>query len=193
MLPRSRKRERKTPCVFFKKSANIRVSLAAAATRRAPLVCSITAGRYFRKCIREQLSNEYKALNLEKGFDDAAICLLSSSLYYWFWIAFSDCYHVTKGDIDAMPVPDSMVANSEFTSLATRLLEDLWLHAERRVRNRKDGSQQEEVNFHVGMSKPIIAEIDAALRNLGLSPYELDFIANYDAKYRFADNGKDEE
>ena len=47
-----------------------------------------SGGRYFRKCIREQLSNEYKALNLEKGFDDAAICLLSSSVYYWFWIAF---------------------------------------------------------------------------------------------------------
>jgi hypothetical protein len=153
-----------------------------------------SGGRYFRKCIREQLSNEYKPLNLEKGFADAAICLLSSSLYYWFWIAFSDCYHVTKGDIDAMPVPDSIVANPEFTSLATRLLEDLWLHAERRIRNRKDGSQQEEVNFHVGMSKPIIDEIDSILaKHYGLSPDELDFIANYDAKYRFVDNGGDEE
>ena len=151
-----------------------------------------SGGRYFRKCIREQLSNEYKALNLAKGFDDVAICLLSSSLYYWFWIAFSDCYHVTKGDIDAMPVPDSMVANPDFTSLATRLLDDLWLHADRRVRNRKDGTQQEEVNFHVGMSKPIIDEIDCCLAQYyELSPDELDFIANYDAKYRFSENGEE--
>ena len=93
-----------------------------------------------------------------------------------------------------MPVPDSMLANSEFTSLAKRLVEDLWSHADWRVRTRKDGSQREEVNFHVGMSKAIIDEIDDALaKHYGLSPYELDFIVNYDAKYRFAGNGKDEE
>ena len=99
-----------------------------------------SGGRYFRKCIREQLSNEYKALNLEKGFDDAAICLLSSSLYYWFWIAISDCYHVTKRDIDAMPVPSTVRPSPEISDLATRLLTDLWKHAERRIRNRKDGT-----------------------------------------------------
>jgi len=87
-----------------------------------------------------------------------------------------------------------MVENAEFKSLAARLLEDLWLHAERRIRNRKDGSQQEEVNFHVGKSKLIIDEVDSTLAiHYGLSPAELDFIANYDAKYRFADNGKDKQ
>jgi hypothetical protein len=127
---------------------------------------------------------------LDKEFGDTAICLLSSSLYYWFWISFSDCYHVTKGDIDAMPVPDTMVSNAELHSLASRLIEDLWLHSDRRIRNRKDGSRQEEVNFHVGMSKSIIDEIDTVLaKHYKLSPDELDFIVNYDAKYRFADNG----
>ncbi|HAF14164.1 MAG TPA: SAM-dependent methyltransferase [Blastocatellia bacterium] len=153
-----------------------------------------SGGRYFRKCIREQLSNEYKPLSLQKGFADPAVCLLSSSLYYWFWIAISDCYHVTKRDIDAMPVPASLGASPEMSALATRLLRDLWKHAERRIRNRKDGSEQEEVNFHVGMSKSIIDEIDFFLaKHYGFSEEELDFIVNYDAKFRFADSAKDEE
>jgi uncharacterized protein YeeX (DUF496 family) len=153
-----------------------------------------SGGRYFRKCIREQLSNEYKPLSLREGLSDPAICLLSSSLYYWFWITVSDCYHVTTRDIDAMPVPDSFQSNGEFTGIANRFLEDLWKHAERRLRKRKDGSQQQEVNFHVGMSKPIIDEIDSSLaKHYGLSEEELDFIANYDAKFRFAETTKDEE
>ena len=122
-----------------------------------------SGGRYFRKCIREQLSNEYKPLSVRQGLSDAVICLLSSSLYYWFWITVSDCYHVTARDIDEMPVPNSFQSNGEFTEIADRFLKDLWKHAERRMRNRKDGSQQQEVNFHVGMSKPIIDEIDVAL------------------------------
>jgi hypothetical protein len=151
-----------------------------------------SGGRYFRKCIREQLSNEYKPLNLQKGFADSAICLLSSSLYYWFWISISDCYHVTKRDIDAMPVPPSLRASPEMSDLATRLLKDLWKHAERRMRNRKDGSRQAEVNFHVGLSQSIIDEIDSTLaKRYGFSEEELDFIANYDTKFRFAASGKE--
>ncbi len=153
-----------------------------------------SGGRYFRKCIREQLSNEYKPLNLQKGFADPAICLLSSSLYYWFWIAISDCYHVTKRDIDSVPVPASLRASPETSDLAKRLLEDLWKHAERRIRQRKDGSRQEEVNFRVGMSKSIIDEIDSLLaKHYGLSDEELDFITNYDVKFRFANGAKDKE
>jgi hypothetical protein len=153
-----------------------------------------SGGRYFRKCIREQLSNEYKPLSLQKGFANPAVCLLSSSLYYWFWITISDCYHVTKRDIDAMPVPNSLVGSPEMTELAGRLLNDLWKHSERRIRHRKDGSQQAEVNFHVGMSKPIIDEVDTTLAQYyQFSPEELDFIMNYDAKYRFGDNEREEE
>ena len=58
-------------------------------------------GRYFRKCIREQLSNEYKTLPLKDGFANITICTLSSSFYYWLWIVLADCDHVTKNDADS--------------------------------------------------------------------------------------------
>jgi hypothetical protein len=48
----------------------------------ADIVYYHSGGRYFRKCIREQLSNEYKELPLKKGMGATIICLLSSSLYY---------------------------------------------------------------------------------------------------------------
>ena len=153
-----------------------------------------SGGRYFRKCIREQLSNEYKELCLQKGASDAIICLLSSSLYYWFWIGISDCYHVTKRDIDAMPVPESLLVDYSIKNLSVALLRDLWKHSEKRVRNRVDGSQREEVNFHVGESKIFIDSIDTVLaEHYGFTEEELDFIINYDIKYRMGrDSGEEE-
>lgn len=144
-----------------------------------------SGGRYFRKCIREQLSNEYKELCLQKGSGDAAICLLSSSYYYWLWIGISDCYHVTKRDIDILTIPQSMLKDKGMKFLAEMLLHDLWKHAETRVRNRANGSRRNEVNFFVGKSKQIIDEIDRSLGlHYGFTEEELDFIINYDSKYR---------
>ncbi len=149
-----------------------------------------SGGRYFRKCLLEGLSNEYKELKVKNGSGSAFLCLLSSSFYYWFWITHSDCYHVTKGDIVAVRVPPSLANSPEFQPLAIRLVDDLMKNAERRNRNRADGSQQVEVNFHVGMSKAIIDEIDRVLaKHYGFTDEELDFIINYDIKYRMGING----
>ena len=84
-----------------------------------------SGGRYFRKCLRERLSNEYKELSLRKETANPALCLLSSSLYYWLWIAVSDCYHVTRGDVDMIPFPDSMIADKAFDQLSDALVKDL--------------------------------------------------------------------
>ncbi len=151
----------------------------------ADIVYYHSGGRYFRKCIREKLSNEYKELALRKGMGDVAICLLSSSLYYWFWIAISDCYHVTKRAVDALPTPDSLSEENALRQLAESFLADLNKNAKTNIRNRADGSQRKEVNFQVGKSKSIINEIDQVLaKYYGFTQEELDFVINYDIKYR---------
>lgn len=144
-----------------------------------------SGGRYFRKCIRSKLSNEYKEIKIAKDWEDAMICLLSSSYYYWFWIAISDCYHVTKRDIDNLPIPSTLKEDFFVKNLAESLLDDLWKNAEKRLRIRADGTQQEEINFYVGKSKTILDEIDKILaKHYGLTEDELDFIINFDAKFR---------
>ena len=148
-----------------------------------------SGGRYFRKCLRDKLSNEYKQLLVKKGAGDAVLCVLSSSLYYWLWIVISDCYHVTKRDINIAPAVDSLLGDKSISWLAKRLIENLWANAETRERNRADGHSQKEVNFYVGKSKSILDEIDKNLsRHLQLTPDEVDFILNYDAKFRFSDD-----
>jgi len=153
-----------------------------------------SGGRYFRKCIREQISPEYKQLDLRNGAGTAVISMLSSSLYYWLWIAISDCYHVTKRDVEAAPIPDSFLEDDSHKHLATMLLADLHRHSVKRIRRRADGSQREEINFYVGESKPILDEIDTVLAgHYGFTEEELDFIVNYDIKYRLGRGAGDAE
>lgn len=165
--------------------------------RKLPLLSSVlsagegdvvyyhSGGRYFRKCLREKLSNEYKELSLPRGLGNAAICLLSSSLYYWFWITISDCYHVTKRDVQSMPLPPSLAGNKALDELADRLLDDLRKNAKLQRRTRADGSVQTEVNFRVGLSRNLLDQIDAALApHFGLTCEQLDWLLGFDAKYR---------
>jgi hypothetical protein len=160
----------------------------------ADVVYYHSGGRYFRKCIREKLSNEYKELTVEPGVGDEVICVLSSSFYYWLWIVFSDCFHVTKRDIDIVPFPDSIAKDSSWKKLSNALIHDLYNNAETRIRNRADGTKQKEINFRVGNSKPIIDEIDRVLaKHYGFTDEELDFIINYDIKYRMGLNNQKED
>ena len=70
---------------------------------------------------------------------------------------------------------------------------DLEKHAQPRKRNRADGSQQIEMNYFVKKSKPIIDEIDRILAgHYGFTDEELDFIINYDIKYRMGRDNRDE-
>ena len=151
-----------------------------------------SGGRYFRKCIRKKLSSEYKELSLRNEATDSTLCLLSSSLYYWLWIVFSDCYHVTRADIDMIPVPDSMISDKKFHELSSALVDDLERNAEVRTRRRADGSEQKEVNYSVGKSKHLIDQIDQRLAgHYGLSEEEVCYLVNYDAKYRVSNIGGD--
>ena len=144
-----------------------------------------SGGRYFRKCLDQKLSNEYKELRVPGPWKPPLISLLSSSTYYWYWIVNSDCYHVTKRDIDSFFVPEQIVRDDRIRVLSERLIEDLWSNSEIRMRSRADGTIQREVNFHVGKSKAVIDEIDTVLAaHYGFSDEELDFVMTFEDKYR---------
>jgi hypothetical protein len=61
-----------------------------------------------------------------------------------------------------------------------------------KVKIRKDGVKLQE--FYPSRSKPIIDEIDRVLaRHYGFTDEELDFIINYDIKYRMGHGNEEEE
>jgi len=83
---------------------------------------------------------------------------------------------------------EALGRDKRLAKLAVSLEDDLWANAERRLRQRADGTQQEEVNFKVSASRPILDRIDVVLaKHYGLTNTELDFVLNYDIKYRMGD------
>ena len=63
------------------------------------------------------------------------------------------------------------------------------------IREQKNKGTTETQSFKISKSKPIIDEIDKLLaKHYGFTEEELDFIINYDIKYRMGDElNKDEE
>ena len=142
--------------------------------------------------------SEFKELRFShKPEADTVLCALNSSLFYWYVTVFSDCRHVNKREIDNFPINLANVLEhglgEEFVSLAKTLMTAL-----------SDSSEEKTMSFQHDRltiqcifpkrSKPIIDEIDRVLaKHYGFTDEELDFIINYDIKYRMGLTGESDD
>jgi hypothetical protein len=129
----------------------------------------------------------------EAAHANAASAVMNSSLFYLYFIAFSDCFHLSDTMVTNFPVPSALLADKRLGELNERLMEDLTSNAIRKTIETKDGDKISYAEFNAGASKPIIDKIDAALaRHYGFTDEELDFIVNYDIKYRLGADANEE-
>ena len=113
--------------------------------------------------------------------------LLNSNLFYFFWKSLTDARHVYPSDIAMFPVDLDEVSHSasELSALVNDLMDELRLNSERIIYGKAEVDQ-----FYVAPCKPIIDQIDGVLaKHYGFSDEELDFIINYDIKYRMGREG----
>jgi hypothetical protein len=120
-----------------------------------------------------------------------------STLFYWYWSVYSDVYHLTKSDILSFPFSLSNLTSGnlkQLVTLARDVEENLFSTARFGDYERKNGRYYFH-RFFPHSSKPIIDEIDRVLaRHYGFTEEELDFIINYDIKYRMGrDTGEETE
>ena len=118
--------------------------------------------------------------------------LINSSLFYIWYIAFSDGFHLSDNVVKRFPVDIKFMSNLEVISLAKKLQSDIDFNSFTTTRNTaKDNIEIE--SFRVNASKSIIDEIDKVLaKHYGFTEEELDFIINYDIKYRMGDELNEE-
>jgi hypothetical protein len=126
-----------------------------------------------------------------------ALCCLNSNLFYWFVTVFSDCRHVNKREVDAFPIDLSGLSNGTRTKqlvrLAGALMDDLRKHSENRTMQFQHDTLTVQC-IYPKVSKPILDEIDTVLAgHYGFTPEELDFILNYDIKYRLGRESEEED
>ncbi len=146
-----------------------------------------SGGRYWRKALLQKLSSHYKPLYMPREHLWSALCVLNSTLFYWYWIAFSNCYDLVSRDvlnfpIDLDAVPEAL--RQRFRQLGRELLQDYERHVIVRERT-KSGKTFVQKEYQVSLSKPVIDKIDRELgAYYGFDDEEMEFILNFDVKYR---------
>ena len=123
-----------------------------------------------------------------------SLCLWWSDFYWWWYQINSDVRNNNPSDIISLPIVDSIYSGESLKVLGERLMNDLKKNSvwsERKFQ----GNISRYKSFIPKLSKPIIDEIDKLLaKHYGFTEEELDFIINYDIKYRMGDElNKDEE
>ncbi len=156
---------------------------------RAPMILESTG--------KQRVTSELKEVRFAQKEDrDAALGIYCSTLFFWYFLALSDCRNLNKREVDAFPLNLSSLSTNvklKLSSLANQLMNDLQNNSEMRVMNYKKYGVLRVQVFAPRLSKQIVDEIDHTLANYyGFTSEELDFITNYDIKYRLG-RGEDEE
>lgn len=124
-------------------------------------------------------SKEYKKFYYHTTERDYILCLLNSSLFFWYWIAVSDCWHITKMNLMTFKVINK---NIDF-----EVFNDLWAKLEIKLESTKKyiGTVQTEYEYKHKYCKDMIDTIDDELARIyGITEEELNYIKNFALKYR---------
>jgi hypothetical protein len=119
---------------------------------------------------------------------DIAFVALNSNLFYWFITTGSDCRNLNMREVLGLPLSIEellITMQRDLHTLVDRLTIDLQAHSRLRRMSFKDTGMLTIQCIFPGKSKHIIDEIDHVLaQHYGFTDEELDFIINYDIKYR---------
>lgn len=118
-----------------------------------------------------------------------ACCVLNSSIFYFWYILLSDCRHLNAREVDNFPITlDGLEQEEQLCSIEADLMMDYKKNKNRKESYYKATGRVVYDEYYPKKSKPIIDEIDKVLaKHYGFTDEELDFIINYDIKYRMGD------
>lgn len=124
-------------------------------------------------------SGEYKQFFCKTvELADLCFCVLNSSLFWWYWICVSDCWHLTNKELNNFTVP-TVVVGAEVSKLAKMLenkLEKTKLYV---------GTKQTEYEYkHKECVKEIHKIDDLICKIYGLTEEESIYIKNFAYRYR---------
>ena len=133
--------------------------------------------------------SELKLFYLESNLKrDVALSILNSSIFFWFYSAYSDVRNVNRREILAFPCSIDQMDKKTMELLqqkVRKLMKDFQNNSVWIINHYKKYGKLTIQAFQPRKSKPIMDEIDNLLAiYYGLSDKELDFIRNFDQKYR---------
>ena len=181
-------------------NANIIANYYGSSFSKSSIYFRAAGGGYFL-LIKNQKSTTYidgvledvkaeKEIKINDAYNNSAIgAIVSSSLFYWNYIAYTDCRNLTKGYIDNFPAPILAVKDVDLANNGATLFVDY--ESNKFTKNTYYKSTGRNViydEYYPKRSKKLIDEIDKCIaKYYNFTEEELDFIINYDIKYRMGD------
>ena len=126
---------------------------------------------------------------------DSALSTYCSTLFFWYFSIVSDCRNLNKREVFSFPMDLDLIKSSnadKLSKLSKILMNDMQINSTmKKLSYKKQGDLIVQI-FAPRLSKPIIDKIDTVLaQHYGFTEEELDFIINYDIKYRMGRDGED--
>ena len=117
---------------------------------------------------------------------DTAFCCLWSTLHYWLYQMRTNCRDYNPSDLESVPIPESVAGGLlSCERLARTVSTQLERTSEVAEATYNVGGRVRYQRFRPKAIKAVIDEIDRVLAaHYGFTDEELDFIINYDIKYR---------
>ena len=113
------------------------------------------------------------------------IAILSSNTFWWWYTITSNLRDMSPANIINFPIPESALSNTTIKTLGQKYLKDITKNSTMLIRQQKTTGKTETQSFKIKKSKHIIDDIDRTLaKHYIFTDEELDFIINYDIKYR---------
>lgn len=156
-------------------------------------------GRYFKIFSDRSFGSESKS-NKSKCFKNnynvyVFIALLSSNYWWWYYTLHFDMYNCKDYMMYGFNFEYSKLNNiSKLIELGRILSNNIFFNANIKEQKYETTGRRSQLIFKPALSKPIIDEIDKILaKHYGFTEEELDFIINYDIKYRMGSELNSEE
>lgn len=135
---------------------------------------------------REHSGGEYKKFSCEgESAANYCMCLLNSSLFWWYWICVSDCWHITGKELRGFRVPgiQDFQEPGRLASALEMRLEETKVYV---------GTKQTQYEYkHKACVKEIHAIDDYIHALYGLTEEESDYIRNFAYRYRVSGGVED--
>ncbi|HEM4119982.1 TPA: hypothetical protein U1W56_002015 [Streptococcus suis] len=139
------------------------------------------AAFWIKAFLNKHKGSEYKIFS-SSNVDNInyAMCLFNSSLFWWFWICISDCWHITQKELNGFRIP---------INFDTKIVKELANNLEMKLEETKlyVGTKQTEFEYKHRLCVEEIHKIDDYINQLfGLSEAESDYIKSFAYKYRIS-------
>ena len=147
--------------------------------------------RFWRDGIAGSSTRESNVCFPSELVRDTAFCCLWSTLHYWLYQARTNCRDFNPSDLESLPIPNSVTDGiAGLGKLAQDITNKLEETSAVTSASYSIGGRVRYQRFTPRLAKPIIDEIDRVLaEHYGFTDEELDFIINYDIKYRMGREG----